>query len=97
MILRHPRSTRTYTLFPYTTLFRSAGIVVRKLEPRDQCGKVDVGGHYRVVPPGNGIVRRIIVVRYQRKIGERAGLVGRLFVVWRLRGRSEEHTSDSSH
>src|SRR3546814_18588826 len=24
MILRPPRSTRTYTLFPYTTLFRSA-------------------------------------------------------------------------
>src|SRR3546814_15083717 len=25
MIRRPPRSTRTYTLFPYTTLFRSAG------------------------------------------------------------------------
>src|SRR3546814_3673440 len=25
MILRPPKSTRTYTLFPYTTLFRSAG------------------------------------------------------------------------
>src|SRR3546814_19770463 len=25
MILRPPRSTRTYTLFPYTTLFRSGG------------------------------------------------------------------------
>src|SRR3546814_17866912 len=25
MILRPPRSTRTYTLFPYTTLFRSRG------------------------------------------------------------------------
>src|SRR3546814_13411335 len=25
MILRPPRSTRTYTLFPYTTLFRSVG------------------------------------------------------------------------
>src|SRR3546814_16554152 len=27
MIRRPPRSTRTYTLFPYTTLFRSLGIV----------------------------------------------------------------------
>src|SRR3546814_18106837 len=26
MIRRPPRSTRTYTLFPYTTLFRSAGL-----------------------------------------------------------------------
>src|SRR3546814_7663109 len=26
MIRRPPRSTRTYTLFPYTTLFRSGGL-----------------------------------------------------------------------
>src|SRR3546814_9277856 len=26
MIRRPPRSTRTYTLFPYTTLFRSIGV-----------------------------------------------------------------------
>src|SRR3546814_6351038 len=26
MILRTPRSTRTYTLFPYTTLFRSVAV-----------------------------------------------------------------------
>src|SRR3546814_15869826 len=29
MIRRPPRSTRTDTLFPYTTLFRSVGVVVR--------------------------------------------------------------------
>src|SRR3546814_14265850 len=29
MIRRPPRSTRTYTLFPYTTLFRSPEAVVR--------------------------------------------------------------------
>src|SRR3546814_9952322 len=29
MILRPPRSTRTDTLFPYTTLFRSDGFVAR--------------------------------------------------------------------
>src|SRR3546814_21017201 len=28
MIRRPPRSTRTYTLFPYTTLFRSIGVHV---------------------------------------------------------------------
>src|SRR3546814_7196290 len=32
MILRPPRSTRTYTLFPYTTLFRSLG---QQLQRRD--------------------------------------------------------------
>src|SRR3546814_11399309 len=30
MIRRPPRSTRTDTLFPYTTLFRSADILARK-------------------------------------------------------------------
>src|SRR3546814_10034225 len=40
MIRRPPRSTRTDTLFPYTTLFRSAGnhrsaaIVLREMIPR---------------------------------------------------------------
>src|SRR3546814_13793470 len=31
MIRRPPRSTRTYTLFPYTTLFRSLGQRLRAL------------------------------------------------------------------
>src|SRR3546814_10918203 len=29
MLRRPPRSTRTYTLFPYTTLFRSASMISR--------------------------------------------------------------------
>src|SRR3546814_8268082 len=33
MILRPPRSTRTDTLFPYTTLFRSLGLLPRDLSP----------------------------------------------------------------
>src|SRR3546814_3906002 len=33
MILRPPRSTRTDTLFPYTTLFRSLGELVAALAP----------------------------------------------------------------
>src|SRR3546814_1269219 len=46
MIRRPPRSTRTATLFPYTTLFRSGpargsdgeGASLRRLGPRDACG-----------------------------------------------------------
>src|SRR3546814_15851558 len=34
MLPRPPRSTRTYTLFPYTTLFRSARPFGRQLESR---------------------------------------------------------------
>src|SRR3546814_1907036 len=33
MLLRPPRSTRTYTLFPYTTLFRSLAFGVKGLAP----------------------------------------------------------------
>src|SRR3546814_18079988 len=33
MIRRPPRSTRTYTLFPYTTLFRSVADLRRPLAP----------------------------------------------------------------
>src|SRR3546814_3449243 len=36
MIRRPPRSTRTDTLFPYTTLFRSAGDAGRRAELREQ-------------------------------------------------------------
>src|SRR3546814_10589648 len=33
MIRRPPRSTRTYTLFPYPTLFRSEGRALQRREP----------------------------------------------------------------
>src|SRR3546814_10900279 len=42
MIRRPPRSTRTDTLFPYTTLFRSAQIEVNKAEA--QSGSLFIGG-----------------------------------------------------
>src|SRR3546814_7147146 len=35
MLLRPPRSTRTYTLFPYTTLFRSPGPLDLQILDRD--------------------------------------------------------------
>src|SRR3546814_8787498 len=34
MIRRPPRSTRTDTLFPYTTLFRSEALLVTELRPK---------------------------------------------------------------
>src|SRR3546814_3485128 len=37
MIRRPPRSTRTDTLFPYTTLFRSTHCPVRNESRNDQC------------------------------------------------------------
>src|SRR3546814_11552633 len=43
MIRRSPRSTRTDTLFPYTTLFRSLGIRIQYLTPELNAAlKIDV-------------------------------------------------------
>src|SRR3546814_8913179 len=48
MIRRPPRSTRTDTLFPYTTLFRSrlrrSGLIVHESTDLDRCKIVDVDG-----------------------------------------------------
>src|SRR3546814_15925919 len=43
MIRRPPRSTRTDTLFPYTTLFRSEGRVPE--QSQDRCRKAAVHDH----------------------------------------------------
>src|SRR3546814_16397226 len=44
MIRRPPRSTRTYTLFPYTTLFRSAPLVAHpKVGKVTFTGSVETG------------------------------------------------------
>src|SRR3546814_4491741 len=39
MIRRPPRSTRTDTLFPYTTLFRSHAAALRRRGPGRRCGE----------------------------------------------------------
>src|SRR3546814_19800561 len=44
MILRPPRSTRTDTLFPYTTLFRSAVCCAAKIE---RCMRIFIGLDHR--------------------------------------------------
>src|SRR3546814_17598097 len=48
MIQGTPRSTRTDTLFPYTTLFRSLARLVRQLQARaSQISDLAVGGQQR--------------------------------------------------
>src|SRR3546814_6495112 len=61
MIRRPPRSTRTDTLFPYTTLFRSPGEGVRRAsEGRSVAGRADRAledSHEHVVP------KRVVAAR----------------------------------
>src|SRR3546814_8766679 len=53
MIRRPPRSTRTDTLFPYTTLFRSPD----QIDDREQDDGADKGGHQR--PPVKGVAAQM--------------------------------------
>src|SRR3546814_8116273 len=88
MIRRPPRSTRTDTLFPYTTLFRSGG---------DAEG--DGGGflarRVRHADRGADPRDRRLVVALDSKAGAEAGpLSGRSDQADAPEVRSEEHTSE---
>src|SRR3546814_4468577 len=87
MIRRPPRSTRTDTRFPYTTLFRSHGDGARRLE----------GVHRQHHGPGG---KRSDTARADRRCGEphRARQTARRVVrassLTKPLRRSEEHTSE---
>src|SRR3546814_3936004 len=88
MIRRPPRSTRTDTLFPYTTLFRSA---VRC----DMEGLVDdraeaVGVHHEIIMLG-AVARDAHRVAFLERVG--ADQRGR-HLARQHDHRSEEHTSE---
>src|SRR3546814_18029723 len=80
MIRRPPRSTRTDTLFPYTTLFRSKGRgdlsseFLRDAEPDDaRIEREDVGRQARIVRVQKGIGQRgrvedILYIGFERQV-----------------------------
>src|SRR3546814_5880470 len=80
MIRRPPRSTRTDTLFPYTTLFRSTG------------GLHAARGRARDRGPGKRQAARRRARRQGRLDRQRVAQEGRPAVL--PRARSEEHTSE---
>src|SRR3546814_3401307 len=82
MIRRPPRSTRTDTLFPYTTLFRSA---VRPSGPAFQ-HRVVLRGDLRAFVGGHRELAAA-VLGFLRKVGQLVGVAGG-------HARSEEHTSE---
>src|SRR3546814_11361987 len=66
MIRRPPRSTRTDTLFPYTTLFRSVGLADDEgFESQLQCG---VGRAFH----GSGLSRRMAKIMAVKQAGDAA-------------------------
>src|SRR3546814_9269236 len=79
MIRRPPRSTRTHTLFPYTTLFRS-----RRRWHRDSALRSALDGE----------PQRLRRRQCRARDGLRAGGASRVQGENRGRDRSEEHTSE---
>src|SRR3546814_2600284 len=104
MIRRPPRSTRTDTLFPYTTLFRAArsraaGAVdvsrfaVGKGAPA--AGKARRGGAHRHAGQRDRRRRRAALRRTHRRAHRAVGRGrGGVKACARARRRSEEHTSE---
>src|SRR3546814_2298242 len=83
MIRRPPRSTRTDTLFPYTTLFRSEVVADAADRRNEQHGAGQLlGDDHRIVARG---ARHVLPPVRCRRLGG-AGDV--------LLERSEEHTSE---
>src|SRR3546814_8825427 len=99
MIRRPPRSTRTDTLFPYTTLFRSCPRAAQRDDHRHLLSRLLRGQLYR----RHG--RRLVFVDADDQLlavprRHRRGRAGRLSAVQAVFGeavdgrRSEEHTSE---
>src|SRR3546814_5889007 len=98
MIRRPPRSTRTDTLFPYTTLFRSLAhqgddlllALVQLAARRRRSGGIrgfrGRGHRGLALPEDDGIIIRLGDCFRNRKL--------RTFTVAVLSARSEEHTSE---
>src|SRR3546814_12447992 len=82
MILRPPRSTRTDTLFPYTTLFRSAGIKAEK----DHLGPSPLAGE------GFG-VRGAVVARSEEHTSELQSLMRTSYAVFCLKKKNKYITA----
>src|SRR3546814_9386610 len=86
MIRRPPRSTRTDTLFPYTTLFRSRPSGMRPLNrvfsSRQACSPLGSSGKRR---PS---AYCLIVLPYK------ATKAFKFLCCWSVMSRSEEHTSE---
>src|SRR3546814_1395338 len=84
MLRRPPRSTRTDTLFPYTTLFRSAISLLQEITSRRDRGEECI----RASLASQDISREILILH------ELAQMFVHVFGVDRYGERSEEHTSE---
>src|SRR3546814_10894689 len=80
MIRRPPRSTRTDTLFPYTTLFRAPGLAAAPGAAASRYGRLQQALFFEI----------LFGARVQRS---RQAVLGHVFG-FQMGERSEEHTSE---
>src|SRR3546814_4506916 len=88
MIRRPPRSTRTYTLFPYTTLFRSSRPVDSSLRRKGQAMRL--ADKTVIVTGGSSGIGRAVARLFARE-GARVVVAD---ITEDVVERSEEHTSE---
>src|SRR3546814_8769905 len=82
MIRRPPRSTRTDTLFPYTTLFRSRSFIAEHFDAEMRAA---------MKRTRTGYIAKHLHIRWQTALNEKSWLAPN----WpKEYGRSEEHTSE---
>src|SRR3546814_4905127 len=90
MIRRPPRSTRTDTLFPYTTLFRSGGDGVRvRSVGQDAARALGPGAPLRCGREGGG--------RSEEHTSELQSLMRISYAVFCLKKKNNKHTSTIIH
>src|SRR3546814_2174117 len=89
MIRRPPRSTRTDTLFPYTTLFRSGGFRAEEIVDAAKQG-VQSRNTAKAILETTGCAQRVFLDVGEQRQAQR-GRADRRCVAAR---RSEEHTSE---
>src|SRR3546814_1747278 len=97
MIRRPPRSTRTDTLFPYTTLFRSMhDRVDLHLRPARQAGDADSGARRvrRLEIDRHGLVdqREVGEIRSEEHTSELQSLMRISYAVFCLKKKNTKHT-----
>src|SRR3546814_6419237 len=89
MIRRPPRSTLTDTLFPYTTLFRSAYVARMVVQPVVERRGMRIGLHIGK----RQRARHFLIQMVERQVEARLGGVRQPVAVIGVE-RSEEHTSE---
>src|SRR3546814_3946587 len=94
MIRRPPRSTRTDTLFPYTTLFRSSTIDGESQAQQvvDQGVNIPVFYPTQTVP-GTSFVEAPSVYRSEEHTSELQSLMRISYAVFCLKKKKKQHTS----